>query len=393
MLRFMMALIEASIAMSALALVYIAVTPVLSRIFSAKGRYYAWLVIIAGLIIPFRYHPQAPAIYMDPILPPLGETNLHSAESSSSVMSSVPWDALAGGLWLAGTVVFIAVHIIRHRRFLSTVKRWSRPISDQHVLSRLQAVQAELQIKQKVELRVCPGISSPMLLGFFRPTILLPTDNIPPDELPLILKHELVHFKRGDVWYKTLVLTATALHWFNPVVYMISRQIAIQCEISCDEEVVKNSDGNGRQQYVEAIIGIIRKPSGARSQFTTNFYSGKQGMKHRVFSIMDARSKKRGTSIMLWLAVATFSTGAILQISQPETSREPSASAALKKGSGLISTENQDSRKTAPVSSEKARPVSVKEKNQPGEASKTAPISDQPERDPAYEVPKLLEMK
>lgn len=391
MQQFMIALIEASIAMSALAVVYIAITPVLSNLFSAKGRYYAWLAIVAGLIIPFRYHPQVSAFYMDPILPALKAVNISSAESSSSLMSSVPWVALAGGLWLAGVITFIAVHIVRHRRFLSMVKRWSQSIVDPQVPSMLLDVQAELQIKQKVDVRICPGIPSPMLVGFVRPTILLPSQNISPDELSLILKHELVHFKRRDVWYKTVVLTATALHWFNPFVYMIARQIAIQCEISCDEEVVKHSDGDERQQYVEAIIGVIRKQSRVQSSFTTNFYSGKQGMKHRVFSIMDARRKKWGISIILWLAVATLSTGAVLQISKPESSRKPAAAAGSKNGTGLISTDNQENRKTAPSSSNKDHPRHGKVIRMPEEPTKAAPFMQQEERD--AELPKLLEMK
>lgn len=391
MQQFLIALIEASVAMSALALVYIAVTPVLSKLFSAKGRYYAWLAIVAGLIIPFRYHPQVSAFYMDPILPALKEASIPSTESSSSVMSSVPWDAIAGGLWLAGVIAFIAVHIVRHRRFLSMVKRWSQSIVDPQVLSMLLDVQAELQIKQKVDVRNCPGIPSPMLVGFIRPTILLPSQNIPPDELSLILKHELVHFKRRDVWYKAVVLTATALHWFNPFVYMIARQIAVQCEISCDEEVVKHSDGDERQKYVEAIIGVIRKQSRAQSSFTTNFYSGKQGMKHRVFSIMDARRKKWGISIMLWLIVATFSTGAMLQIGTPESSRVPAAAAGSKNGTGPISTDNKEHRKAAPSSSEKDRPMQEKAIHMPDEPTKAAPFKQQGER--PVDTPQLLEMK
>lgn len=77
-----------------------------------------------------------------------------------------------------------------------------------------------------------------MLVGFFHPAILLPPVKFAGDELSLILKHELIHFKRHDLWYKALILEATALHWFNPVVYLMAKAAAVQCEISCDALVL-----------------------------------------------------------------------------------------------------------------------------------------------------------
>ncbi|NGP62005.1 M56 family metallopeptidase [Paenibacillus thiaminolyticus] len=319
---FMIALLECSITMSVIALLYMAITPLLAKTFTAKGRYYGWLVIILGLIIPFRLHPHVPAIRLDTLLPALKISDGGSARqavSAAAASSAIPWQAVAGGLWLAGVVVFLAYHAIRHRRFLHMVTRWSTEIRDRQALHMLHEVQAKLGIRQQVALQACPGISSPMLLGFVRPTILLPSDNILSDELPLIFKHELVHLKRRDLWYKALVLVAAAFHWFNPVVYVMARDIALQCELSCDEEVVKNTDIAGRQQYVEAIIGMLKKQSVAPTIFSTNFYGSKQGLKNRVLSIMDARSKKWGTPIVALVIAATLSTGTVLTLSGPSS--------------------------------------------------------------------------
>lgn len=318
----MIVLLEASISMSVIALVYMAMTPLLSKKFTAKGRYYAWLIIIVGLILPFRFYPQVSAIYVDTLIPALKTVNSQSiaVTTSNIAASSSPfqWSTIAGGVWISGVVIFMVLHIIRHRRFLKMVKRWSTEVVDPKMLTILHDGQVQLQIKQRVDLRICPGISSPMLLGFIHPTILLPPDDIPEDELSLIFKHELVHYKRRDVWYKALMFLATALHWFNPFVYMMAREISIQCELSCDEEVVKNESIASRQKYVEAIIGVIRKQSKGQSKFSTNFYSGKQGMKQRVFSIMDVKSKQWGISLLAIIFVATLSTGTLLKVSTPK---------------------------------------------------------------------------
>ncbi|WP_230190748.1 M56 family metallopeptidase [Paenibacillus sp. CECT 9249] len=314
----MIALLESSITMSAIALLYIAITPWLAKKFSAKGRYYTWLVIIVGFIIPFRLHPQAAVIRLDTLIPAMKTTNaaLDQAVSHTAATSpNFPWYMLAGGIWLAGAIVFLACHAIRHRRFLKMVRRWGAPVSDRETLGVLHEVQAKLGVTQQVRLRACPGISSPMLLGFVRPTVLLPSDSISIDGLSLILKHELVHWKRKDVWFKTIVLLAASLHWFNPLVYRIAREIALQCELACDEEVIKHSDLTKRQQYVEAIIGVMRQRSRGKSAFSTSFSDSKLSMKQRVLSIMDTRSKKWGISLLAVIVVATVGTGVVLQLS------------------------------------------------------------------------------
>lgn len=355
----MISLLEVSIAMSIIAIVYIAVTPLLSKFFTAKGRYYAWLVIILGMIIPFRFSWLESVIAIDTFMP--ATNNYFVKPYEITTLSTFSWPVLFSVLWLVGVAVFITIHIIRHRRFLKMVKRWSIKVDDEQVLNMLHGVQTEMRIRKQIELQTCHGISSPMLLGFFRPTILLPVNNIPPDELPLILKHELIHYKRGDIWYKALVFLATALHWFNPFVYLVAREIAIQCEISCDEEVVKSTDMNGRQKYVEAIIGVIRKQPIVKSKFSTNFYSGKKGMKHRVFSIMDARNKKQGFSILAIVLVLTFSTSMMIKISIPDFPFENSVFASENKLEQKH-TDDEENKKVNQTLSKKDKSVLEKEK-------------------------------
>ncbi len=61
------------------------------------------------------------------------------------------------------------------------------------------------------------------------------------EELSFILEHELIHYKRKDVGDKSMVMLAAAIHRFNPVVYLMARSITLQCELSCDAEVMKNA--------------------------------------------------------------------------------------------------------------------------------------------------------
>jgi beta-lactamase regulating signal transducer with metallopeptidase domain len=96
------------------------------------------------------------------------------------------------------------------------------------------------------------------------------------DELRFIIKHELVHYKRKDLLYKYLVLAATAIHWFNPVVHLISKAIDVLCEISCDAEVIRNTSADTRKKYSEAIIGVAMYQIKQKTALSTNFNGGKK---------------------------------------------------------------------------------------------------------------------
>ena len=150
-----------------------------------------------------------------------------------------------------------------------------------------------------------------MMIGFVRPRILLPRTDFAQDELRFILEHELVHYKRKDLYYKGLVLLATAIHWFNPVVYLMARVIGAQCESSCDAQVVGGADADTRQSYSETIIGVVKHQSKLKTALSTNFYGGKMGMKNRIFSIMDTDRKKAGVAVFCAALIFTLGTGAL----------------------------------------------------------------------------------
>ena len=66
----------------------------------------------------------------------------------------------------------------------------------------------------------------------------LPSADIPGKDFRYIILHELMHYKRRDMFYKWLVQITVCLHWFNPLVHLMSREITKACEFSCDEAVL-----------------------------------------------------------------------------------------------------------------------------------------------------------
>lgn len=324
MQSFIITLLVCSVTMSVLALLYMAITPLLAKRYSVASRYYIWLVIVIGLIIPFRPQFSNVIVKVDipsstvvpniqvgngtPVIAPL-ENVLPSA------LSTISWWQIAATVWLVGMIIFLAYHIIKHYHFLKLVAHWSKDITDEQTLTLIQDLKSQMGLSKNINLQVCDSIASPMMIGFVRPRILLPKTDFAKDELCFILKHELVHYKRKDLWYKCLVLIATAIHWFNPIVYLMAKAIDIQCELSCDEKVVHGTNADIRLYYSKTIIGVVRYQSKLKTSLSTNFYGGKKGMKKRICSILDMSKKKVGVAVLCTALLLTLGTGVVFATS------------------------------------------------------------------------------
>lgn len=303
---FLETLLRCSVFMSVISLMYMMVMPFLSKRYSTKWLYYIWLVIVIGWAIPFNPHFNMNLIpfQLPKIQDGIQEKYISVAEPIKIIANGINrnsfisiWFVIAI-IWIIGMIGLIAYNVYRHWYFFKMVNRWSEEITKKDILSVLNNLRIEMKIKPYVKLKTCPAISSPMIIGFFSPIILLPSTEIAEDELRFILRHELIHLKRNDLWYKVLILLVTAVHWFNPVAYIMAKAVAVQCEISCDELLVQETSVEHRRQYSETLIGAARNGTKLQTALSTGFYTGGEVIKARIFRIMDTTKKKTGITIL-----------------------------------------------------------------------------------------------
>ena len=135
--------------------------------------------------------------------------------------------------------------------------------------------------------------------------LILPNNNYTNDELHFILRHELIHYKRKDIWYQFLTLIFVSLHWFNPFVYLMSHAIEIDGETSCDEAVLKENSYGKRVFYGEMLIAFLKTENQKKSYLTTTFFGGEKAMKKRLTLIASKKLRKKGIAAMAVLMVIT----------------------------------------------------------------------------------------
>ena len=154
-----------------------------------------------------------------------------------------------------------------YQSFVRYIHAGLDPVSDIEILDRLSCAAERASVKKPVELCVNPLISSPLLLGFFRPCIVLPRADIPEKDFQYIVLHELTHYRRRDLFYKWLVQVTVCLHWFNPLVYLMSREIAGACEFSCDEAVLAKMGSGSAQEYGKTLLDAMAAVGKYRENF------------------------------------------------------------------------------------------------------------------------------
>lgn len=203
-------------------------------------------------------------------------------------------------LWVAVSLVLWNVwRLLRYRRLIEQ--------AGNKVNSRLQQIAEEearlAGIGGEIRLLASPLAQSPMLVGFFRPTILLPSEHLPDGNARFILAHELTHFRRKDLWKKLLFLMVRCAHWFNPIVYLLNRDFSRWLETSCDEQVVSSLDRDQRKEYGRLLIDYAPASRYAGPKLYVSLASCRYKLKRRI-SIMLNSDKKSRSLLGLVLAVA-----------------------------------------------------------------------------------------
>lgn len=170
----------------------------------------------------------------------------------------------AGIVWICGVIFMILRRFYSYRRFLKEVCGVCEPVADVRVLNKSMEIQTRLGIGKTVPLYESDAVDVPMLIGFWKPCIYLPSTLLAQMsgreyDICLILHHELIHYKRRDIWYKWLFQAALCVHWFNPLLYVFSRKFNVDCEFACDEAVMGILSDEGRRTYGNVLLDVAQR--------------------------------------------------------------------------------------------------------------------------------------
>ena len=373
MLDNLSALVESTVGLSVCILALLVLGPLLSKRFSPKWRYYAWLLaalippIVSGLISVSR-----PALIQLPI-PQVVEENAYDRynardwdnehimeagvgsggggatdmqgqwfrhyvryenEAGQTVIIedndyvrkvtvgdettyTVHWTGVAYGAYQAVSVLSMGFVLVRYFWSRRNLFRMSSPAGEEDQLA-LEAARRRTGCDREAELYRCSDIHTPLLMGFLHPVILLP-DKMPEGSLEAALSHELTHLKRKDTGYMLILTVVRCVHWFNPLVWLMVRTARRDMELCCDYDLLNGQGEEARRAYGRAILDQMTGRDRGFSGLTTGFSGSKKEVFARFRAMMDTTPKRKGRVVLVLAGTAIVLSGSLVAC-QSETS-------------------------------------------------------------------------
>lgn len=343
MTNLFLSFLEISLSGSLIVAALILLTPFFNKRYAAKWKYLIWIFLALRLLVPFNGTDKQAVTDMSingstqiekQTMPEEGEKKTaipkDAAMPNGKVIVEIPKQMttpilqqsetgntgitilnLAALAWMIGGLLFLSLHLISYVRYRHQLMKAGSMIKDRYILGQIGSLKQELHIKRSIQAMEYSEAGSPMIIGFLRPVLVLPKEQYSSLELFFILKHELVHLKRGDVYFKLLFVAANAVHWFNPLIWMMQREAVVDMELSCDERVTQGANYDAKKAYTETLLSLLHRGCVRKTVLSTQFYGGTKVMKKRFANILITKRKKNGAVILLCAILLTVSLGTL----------------------------------------------------------------------------------
>ncbi len=272
-------LLELSLRGALLTMLVIALNDACLGIRSANRRWW-WFLLPVPFLLPVRIG----VVWGSDVSPP-----------AASAPLAARWFVLWSWVWLAGVAASLGLTAVRTAR---AARQWAgaESSSDGALWELLQECKRELGIAIHVRLIVSPRITTPAILGWFRPRVLLPASlarSMPRAELRAVFLHELAHCRSCDIPLNWLFSLVCAVHWFNPLAHLAFAHWNRFKEEAADETALRLMGESSARLYGEALLRTLRQGQDGRIPFgAMGVGASMQALKRRILLISQYRSRQ-----------------------------------------------------------------------------------------------------
>lgn len=263
---------------------------------SRTAAYYLWLPVLLRLLCPWGLShtlmdravssavgERAQAAVSVSLVP---EGDTEAAGLPSGLPKDSREETAAGAalyLWGAG---FAAAAVWQGTGYLCFCRRLRADLHRPGPEISAVYAQTAAGARRPPELLQSAAVPAPMVAGLLHPRILLPERDLSPEQWEGVLTHELIHWRRHDLWIKWLAVLVRAVHWFNPAAWWLLRRLERDCELSCDEKTVRHWDRQRRARYGELLLTLAAGGDPGTGAVALSLSSPKQLLKERLICMM-----------------------------------------------------------------------------------------------------------
>ncbi len=226
-------LLEMTLAMSAGILIVGLFRKPARHLAGARAAYWLWLLVPACVLAVAVPAPEASSALLMNYVPQV--MGMPSTFGAAIAGSSIDFSFWLLTLWVTGSLVMLMLAFRRQRQFENSVRKLATDTD-----GRLRG----------------NGVAGPMLVGVWRPRIVLPLDfddRYSELERAMILAHEEAHLVRQDALVNAVATTAQCLFWPNPLMYWAVNRLRFDQELACDASVLSRFP-DGKRRYAHALL-------------------------------------------------------------------------------------------------------------------------------------------
>lgn len=231
-------------------------------------------LLLLRMLLPIHF-PFAKTVNMELLLSGVDLAFRSLGDVGKTLGEALLW------LWGAGIWTKLAFLIVSQIRF----RCWLRPYvaAGSRLPREMQEILRECG-EAGFRVAVYATLAPPSVVGLFRPVLILPEGDYTSTEMRYIFRHEIEHYKNGDLWRRALLDMVLCVQWFNPFAYILRRELTLMHEMANDQRVIGSCGEAERREYAECLLKIARRVKTGR-------------MKKRAASFVEARNDGLETRI------------------------------------------------------------------------------------------------
>lgn len=290
-------------------LLYVICYPIAKRVFPLRWRYLMLKMALVFYLIPFsllKYNLLGFIYSTFPELEIVPDCNTTEIDISEKILYShdetfLPFRVKI--IFIVVAIIGLVSLIIISRQIIWYLKIKRTYLKDGITISGewqdlMNDMKAKSGIKGRLNFIASDFCESPMTVGVFLPTIVIPIELYeiePDDNCKFMIQHELNHIKNKDLLIRFIALFVMVVHWFNPICYILYNEITNISEMYCDYCTVEDYNREQQKEYSRLIINIATgKYDFGRREYYAGLVSGNAKIiERRVLEIKAIGRKKR----------------------------------------------------------------------------------------------------
>ena len=295
---------------------------------------------------------ESPTTFATPLEPALkaNTANAFSLSSGSRFIASLkPWSSTIIIGYLVGVALF-SIRLFRGFLYSRQLRHQATVIHEPAILKIVDEISRKLLLQTAPLVMWCTKTAVPTVVGTLRPVVLLPASwakDVVGQQLQHVLMHEFIHLRRHDPIVNCFQNVAETLLFFHPLVWLVSREIRLQRELSCDAAVV--DAGADLHLYANTLTDVAfsaSRKAQAGAHVSIAVTSGRSELRQRIDRLLGKPTTTAGSagvlSLTFLLILAILLASFTLQptsTSAQDTANEVSVESKLSDLKGLTKDE------------------------------------------------------